>query len=410
VNKKLFTCLLLSIFMLLTISLTGESVSERIRINGFLSQAYVYSSHNDFIPNSSKNGSFEMSEFGLTFSVDITEKLRFGCQFLARDFGPIGNHNVKLDWGFADYKFSNFLGIKAGKIKTPLGLYNEFRDTDALIPMAILPQSIYDESMRPVFIAYNGIGLYGNLDTGSVGDFDYHLFTGTINHPDDAPYINQIQAAVNQGMAELGMSIGQVTMDTELFYGGKIVWNTPLSGLRLGGTYVLTKSVYNSTLYHPLAGALPISGKMEINKTFFLFGELALGNLTLTSEYMELPVNIYLNLFEEDMLLSDEVMQGWYVMAAYTIGDKLTLTALYDRFYADKGDHQGLGAMKMGYPDYFGWQKDLAFGLRFDVNFNWTLKLEWHNFDGLAKSYVFVDLFNTERKWNMLVAKASFNF
>ena len=44
------------------------------------------------------------------------------------------------------------------------------------------------------------------------------------------------------------------------------------------------------------------------------------------------------------------------------------------------------------------------------VNFNWTLKLEWHMVDGLAKSYVFVDPANTERKWNMLVAKASFNF
>jgi len=398
------------ILVLFSVWLPAENISEKIRLNGFLSQGYIYTSDNDFIPGTSKNGSFEMSEFGLTFSVDLTDQLRFGLQFLARDFGPIGDHQIELDWGFAEYRPARFFAIRAGKIKTPIGLYNEFRDTDALHPLAILPQSIYDEAMRGAFIAYNGFGLSGDFPIGPLGTFDYNVFTGTVNHPEDAPYITQIQLAINQGLQEFGLGISPIDMHTELFFGTRFIWNAPLAGLRFGGTYLHLEGKYDSLLSDPLGNISPISGKMEIKNGIFLFGELALGGLTLASEYMELPVDIYLDFFGQEMLLSDEVMQGWYVMLSYTFGDKLTLSALYDRFYADKGDSDGQGAMKMGYPNYFGWQKDFAFGIRYDINFNWTIKLEWHAIDGLAKSYVFADIYDTKRKWNMIVAKTSFNF
>ena len=83
--RKRFLCSFLLLAMLFgSLALKAEKISERIRINGFLSQGFVYSTENDFIPNSSENGSFEMSELGMTLSVDATEKLRFGFQLLAR--------------------------------------------------------------------------------------------------------------------------------------------------------------------------------------------------------------------------------------------------------------------------------------------------------------------------------------
>jgi len=102
------------ILVLFSVWLPAENISEKIRLNGFLSQGYIYTSDNDFIPGTSKNGSFEMSEFGLTFSVDLTDQLRFGLQFLARDFGPIGDHQIELDWGFAEYRPARFFAIRAG--------------------------------------------------------------------------------------------------------------------------------------------------------------------------------------------------------------------------------------------------------------------------------------------------------
>lgn len=393
------------------VSLFSESISDRIQLNGFLSQGYIYSTHNDFIPQSSKNGSFEFNEAALSVTADVSKKLSLRFQLLARDLGRIGNHQLQLDWGYAEYKFANAFAPRIGKIKTPFGFYNEFRDTDALFPMAVLPQSIYDESMRSVFIAYNGLGLCGNLNFDGGGTLNYHLFLGGVNHPGDSPYMIQIYTAINVGLAPFGMSISPIIMDTQTFMGGRAIWKTPLKGLRLGFSFVHMKTEYNSMLNIPGMDLMKVYGHMRIKDGFFLSGEWAIGNFTLTSEYMELPVELSLDLTGQEETLSDETMQGFYIMGTYLIGDRVTLYSYYDRFYADKGDYEGMSSIRLGNPAYFAWQKDFVFGVRVDVSFNWTIKAEWHTINGLSKSYVFNDdLLHTKQKWNMFATKFSYNF
>lgn len=390
--------------------LNAERISEKIQLNGFLSQGYVYSTHNDFLPQSSDSGSYEFSEFALTFSSDLSDKLRLGFQLLSRDFGPIGNHVVKLDWGFADYRFSKGFGLRVGKIKTPMGLYNEIRDTDALFPMVILPQSIYDESMRPVFVAYDGAGIYGIIPVG-LGRLDYHLFSGGVNHPTDAPYLSQIRNAINRGMAPLGMSISPLKMDNQVFYGGRLIWNTPLEGMRLGFSLVNMRARFAGQMSIPMMGSVDVAGNMKIKNCFFLSAEWSIGNFTFSSEYMELPVALSMNLMNQLIPLSDETMQSWYVMGSYLFGDKLTLYVYYDQFYSDKGDSEGDSAAKAGLARFFGWQKDWVTGFRYDVSFNWTVKAECHFIDGVAKSAVFFpDFLHARQKWFMVAGKISYNF
>jgi hypothetical protein len=89
----------------------------------------------------------------------------------------------------------------------------------------------------------------------------------------------------------------------------------------------------------------------------------------------------------------------------------VTLYTYYDRFYANKGDSKGISSTRLGNPAYFAWQKDFTFGVRIDINFNWTVKVEWHTVKGLSKSYVFNDdLQNTKEKWNIFATKLSYNF
>ncbi|MCP5054610.1 MAG: hypothetical protein GY940_46010 [bacterium] len=393
----------------LSVSVMAEKVSERIQLNGFLSQGFVYTTENIFLPESGTNGSYEMNEFALTVSVDVTEKLRFGLQFLARDFGPIGNHKIELDWGFADYRFANEFGIRVGKIKTPIGFYNEIRDTDALYPVVILPQSIYDETLRPVFIAHNGLDIYGHLNFGA-GGLDYHFFTGGMNHSSESPYLSDIQNSINVGIAEMGLSISPLEMDTRAFYGGRLIWKTPIRGLQLGGSLVNLKTRFNSQLTIPFVGVAPVSGSLDVKNAFLLSGRWAIGDFTVSAEYMELPALITLALTGQELEVSDNTLQGWYVMASYIFGDKLTLYSYYDQYYADKGDKEGLFSIRLGNPGYFSWQKDFVFGVRYDVNFNWTIKAEWHRVDGLGKSVRFNNPLESEQKWNMIAARLSFNF
>ncbi|MCU0288916.1 MAG: hypothetical protein MUF15_21290, partial [Acidobacteria bacterium] len=213
-----------------------------------------------------------------------------------------------------------------------------------------------------------------------------------------------------------GMGITPIIMDTQKFLGGRIIWKTPINGLRLGGSFVHMKTEFNSILSMSGMDLYKVYGHMKIKNGFFLSGEWAIGNFTVTSEYMELPVKLSLDMSgqkesEMEEVLSDEVMQGFYVMGSYLFGDKVTLYTYYDRFYADKGDYEGISSIKLGNPNYFAWQKDIVFGVRVDVNFNWTVKAEWHIINGLSKSYVFNDdLQNTQQKWNMFAAKLAYNF
>ncbi len=413
-KKNIFLlCLSVSLFLAVvpgSPSMYAESISDKIQLNGFISQGYLLSTRNDFIPESAKNGSFEFSELGLIFSVDVSKKLRLGFQVLARDFGPIGNHNIELAWGFADYRFSEAFGLRVGKIKTPMGLYNEIRDTDPLFPVVILPQSIYDESFRSVFIAYNGIGIYGNLGIG-VGSLNYNFFIGGVNHPGDTPYLGLIRNSINRGLADTGMSVSPLAMNTQLYYGGRLIWTTPVPGLRLGGTYLYLRARYNGTIAIPFSAPLNVSGSVNLKEFFLLSGQWVIGNFTLSSEYMELPANLRLQLSGQQVPLPDDTQQAWYVMGSYVFGDKFTLYAYYDRNLNDKGDTEGQSAILTGRENFFGWQKHIVFGARYDINFNWTVKAEWHSIDGLAKSSIFyTDFLDHEQKWNMLAVKISYNF
>jgi hypothetical protein len=415
--KKLLTCI---IWMSCILYLPADNISPKIRLNGFLSQGFVYTTDNDLIPNSGKYGSFDFSELGLTFSMDISENLTMGLQLLSRDYGNVGNFDIKLDWAFADYNFSDAFGIRFGRIKTPIGFYNDIRDIDSLRPLALLPQSVYDEHMRPVFVAHNGIDLYGLLDLGMAGSLDYVFFYGTIYHPTpkEGPYILQIQQTFNNKMNKIGLNLSEISLESEIFCGGRIIWDIEDIGLKLGGTYIYHNAKLKTRLDNmtPWAQTYPFisikpSGHMELLNCFFLSGELKLGNLTITSEYMELLPELRMKMFgAEEEVMDDDTMQGFYVMLSYMFGDRLTLTALYDQFYGQKGDKEGKMAVESGNPNFFGWRKDLTLGLRYDISFNWMIKFEYHLIDGLSKSFLFSDPDDYKQKWNMFIAKFSFNF
>jgi len=174
---------------------------------------------------------------------------------------------------------------------------------------------------------------------------------------------------------------------------------------------VYLKTRFHGSLSNPFSAPITVFGSMKVSEFFFLSGEWTLGNFTLSTEYMELPPLLKLELFNEEILLTDEIQQSWYVMGSYVFADKLTLYGYYDRFLSDKGDSEGNSAVRLGLPNFFGWQKDIAFGARYDISFNWTVKAEYHIIDGVAKSAVFFPAYHeAKQKWNMLALKMSYNF
>ena len=141
-----------------------------IDIHGFASQGYLYSDENNFFTANTKDGTFAYNEVGINFSTQPIDDLRIGMQLFSRDLGEMGNNDITVDWALGDYRVKDWLGIRAGKIKRPLGLYNDVRDADMARTVIFLPQGIYPEIQRDVINAIQGAELYGNLPLSSAGD------------------------------------------------------------------------------------------------------------------------------------------------------------------------------------------------------------------------------------------------
>src|SRR5689334_20913394 len=93
-----------------------------IQIHGFVAEGAFVSTDNDYIGESSR-GSLELFEAGLNVSTEVADRLRAGIQFYARDVGKFTDMTPRIDWAFLDYHWKPWLGIRAGVIKMPYGLY-----------------------------------------------------------------------------------------------------------------------------------------------------------------------------------------------------------------------------------------------------------------------------------------------
>jgi len=375
-----------------------------VDINGFVSQGYLRSTENNFLGPDSINGTTQFSEIGLTATSQLSDKLRVGMQVLSRDLGQEGNNDIRLDWGFGDYRFDDWAGVRLGKIKMPIGLYNEGRDSDFLRAMAFLPQSVYDEKRRNMLVAINGGSVYGNVQLGLVGDIDYQLFYGETNFPDDAtPLIGfKKLASMNSG----GLAVIGLDVNNHYFRGGSLVYNTPLEGLRVGASTFECETEFTFSFSDNSSG----KGRVSMNPFYVASLEYANQHLMLSSEFMEFDL--------ERTILGNDMgvvtSQGYYVLLTWYLNNQWSVSALYDVFYNDKDDKDGANWVAMGLPDYLGWRKDAGLGVRYDVNSNWTLKAEYHVVDGAGMDLALYNpatpMGQLEQDWEYYAVKASFNF
>src|SRR5437879_1508808 len=199
------------------LSLPGQLPS--LDVHGFISQGYLLTSANDYLAESSR-GSFEFSEVGLNFTLPATDRLTLGVQIFARKLGPLGDYRATLDWYYLDYHWRDWLGIRAGRVKLPFGLYNDISDIDSARTAVLLPQSVYPAQNRDFLLAQTGVEAYGYNGLGPAGALDYRLYAGTI-FLDVKP--------------QPGNPLTVVDLDVPYVAGGRVQW-LPIEGLRLGGS------------------------------------------------------------------------------------------------------------------------------------------------------------------------------
>jgi hypothetical protein len=402
-----FSFLFLLLILLVPVPGRALNFSDTFQVHGFASQGYINSTSNNFLAHS-RSGSIKMSDVGVNANWQPLDSLRFGAQAYYRNLGDYNENSVVLDWGGVSYQPFDIIGIRAGKVKMPLGLYNEVRDSQFLLPMVFLPQSIYDESRRDTNLAYIGAGLFGNIDCGRFGDIDYHLFSGETDFPDESQLqqnnVSSAIAAINRNNAVpaskknplIPDSYESLDRESDDLYGGALVYNTPI-GLRLGATLIHSKaSIY-------LNDSSEAVGNTLTHKRFVFSAEFSTEQWLIVSEYGETDRTT--TMFGSTTL--DGPSQSWYVMACYSPFENWTFSVLYDEFYRMKHDKHSDDRPQS--EPYTGWRKDMGFGVRYDINSWCNVKLDYHYIDGTAMQLSVINE-DPKRYWSYFAARLSVVF
>ena len=409
-------------FLTLLCASTGFCVDffkmGKVDIHGFVSQGALGSSDNNFFADTDENGTFQFNEVGLNFTTQVNDRLRVGAQILARDLGTMGNKEMTIDWAFADYAIRDWLNLKVGKVKLSYGLYNTSRDVDMLRTYVFLPQSVYNEGWRDTINALSGASLYGFIPVGPLGNLTYYIQGGVADMDADNGAARMLQ---DQPPPMLNVNIISVNMDYT--YATNFIWE-PFDGTKIGGGYWgLAFAAPSSYLNMPdTPGGPPVMtfGDFDLKMDSYVgFAECALGDLTLTGEYMTSEYEMTLN-GSPHMDGYKLKAEGYYGAFRYRASSWFEVGGYYSEYYPNKEDKEGETATFYE-KDFEYWLKDSCVAIRFDINEHWIVKLEGHYMDGAAIMFRSDDNMGVnemsgmpeslfEQYWELYALKFSFNF
>jgi len=296
-------------------------LNRTVQVHGFFSQGFVKTDENNWLTMNTSQGSFAATDMGLNLSSQVTDRFHVGAQVYDRNLGQLGQWHPALDWAVADYRFANWFGIRAGKVKTTFGLNNDSQDLDFLRVFALLPQGVYPTDLRDATIAHTGGDLYGTLSLPDrLGEVSYTAFAG---HRSDSvysgyPYLTQ----------QWGVFFRKVT---GLQYGGDLRWNTPIKGLMLGVSRMNQDitgagSALNPRLSPPALMPYQVSTKAYWSNQYY--GEYGWRKLHIDAEYLR---NFNRAPPYPGSDLSSDV-RAWYVSGSFHVAKHLELGSYYSRY------------------------------------------------------------------------------
>jgi hypothetical protein len=382
--------------------------SKTVQVHGFGTQGFIHTDANNWLTmNTSNFGSGEFTDFGANASMQITTHFRAGAQFYDRNVGQLGQWHPQLDWAFADYKVKPWLGIRGGKVKTVLGLYNDTQDVDSAHTFALLPQSIYSIDMRDATLSHLGGDIYGTIKTRKIGKFSYTVYGGDRRDSiyGGYPYNLQIHGIHIQKYG------GPVV-------GGDLRWQTPLAGLMVGASR-LNETITGTGQLNPsvaLGGPNVLvpyeehSNKDYVNQFYGTYGK---GNLRLDSEYRRYYRNqqIFSGAFN---VVVD--LRPWYLAGSYRINNWLEFGSYYSHFTISGTIDVPGQSFAASVSDPSRHLYDKAVTARFDLKNHWYAKVEGHFMDGYG-GYYYPDGFypqvnpqGVSPNTNALVVRTGFSF
>ncbi len=365
---------------------------ETLQFHGFAAQSFISTSDNRFFGDS-KEGSFDFRELGLNASYRPLPDLQFSAQILSRRAGKVDDGDIRLDYALIDYsflhnKFGN-IGLRIGRIKNPLGIYNDTRDVAFTRPSIFLPQSIYFDRTRNLALSADSIYIYGEFQTSS-GEIFFELGTGY-------PTVNDKETE----LAFLGPQPGN--LDDRLSYLGSLIFEQDGGRIRLGVSGAIVNIKFNTVGSTGDIRFTPLIFSGQYNSEFW----------SLTSEYA-LRYFKYRNVGGiGDNGNKDQIGESYYIQGTYRFLDNLETFIRYDVLYQDRDDRggeqfaaNGSGSSKTQFAE------DWTFGLRWDMTKSLMSRIEYHIIDGTAwlPALDNPDTTTIKQSWNMFALLISYRF
>ncbi len=258
---------------------------------GFFDLEYSISNEDD----TSDNGSFDQHHFNLISAFDLSDTFRILGEIewehgLSIDDGSI-NGSLKLEQAWMEYAPSDALKLRAGKVLSPYGIYNEIHDATPAFLSTFLPQTVYGKEQN---LLGESQFLYPKYATGI-------LVMGTFF---PGRWYWQYKFYISNGRGE---SPSESDDNPNKGVGGRIAVGIPDLNLDVGSSFFRD---VNGKAMHTLQQSIAFDATLQLSG-FQLQGELALTSL-------EFP--------EEDGVLDGrfEHVAGAYLQASYSILDQFT--------------------------------------------------------------------------------------
>jgi len=365
-----------------------------VQIHSFASQGFAYSNDNNYLTMNSSDGSFAMTDAGANISMSITDRFRVGAQVYLRNLGQLDKYRPQLDWAYGSYKLTDWFGVRAGKIKTALGLFNDTQDMGFLHTWVLLPQSVYPADLRSNSIAHTGADAYGTVGLHKAGSLSYTAYFGA--------QANDTRGGYYYGTASVGTPITSFAGKTG---GADLRWNTPVSGLMLGGSWSdETLETHGTAVAY---GNAPFTAVNQPAHLTSVYGDYARGRWHLEGEFRKTRD------LENASVLGQTVIynfgsKGLFLTAAFRVNKRLELGTYHSRYYVDAPTDPTNHASNHIF--------DQAVTARFDITRWWYGKIEGHFIDGYGDMYSFHGFYGIDNPAGlkpttlMLVLQTGFDF
>jgi len=319
----------------------GFDLGDSVELHGFASQDYLQASRNTYL-GADDRGTWDNNFLAFVGAFTLNDRSKLWAQMETSS-----TEGTRFTWFFVDYQLTDSIRLHAGRVKYPLGIYNEFIDAKFLQVSSLEP-ALYQGAADFVHDAYTGVGVDYDQPLGSAGRLAWQIFGGN-TYDIDPPADSRDRRA----------------------YGGRLTYYTPLNGLRF------MVSGYQTQVEILATRALTREDRI-IASVDYLHNSWDVKSEYGTHEFLGVSSNAY------------------YLQAGYTVWDKLMPFARYDRVNLDTHLESN---------DSYS-QKIFVIGVNYKLLSNVSLRIENHFNRGYALPVASgeVPAGQGSRTWNLLVA------